>query len=101
MKSFKELGISPERPAMTGDKIDIDRIFNREIEVHSYYIKDSKYEKGRGNGKCLYLQISVANEKRVVFSGSGVLMELIEKIPKQEFPFKTTIIKQDKAHLFT
>ena len=99
MKKFSDFGVQPSMPILQGDKIKIERILNREIIVHGFQLKDSKYD--RGNGKCLYIQIELDGEKRVVFSGSGVLMDTINKIPKEGFPFTTTIIKDNERYQFT
>lgn len=91
MKSFKDFGITPTLKNFVGDKIKIDRIVNREIIVHEFRLQDSKFEKG--HGKCLHLQIEINGTKHVVFTGSSVLMDMIQKVPQSEFPFKATIEK--------
>lgn len=97
MKSFKDLGIKPACIGFTGDKVSIDRILNREIIVHQYKIEASKFE-GRGN--CLHMQIGVGEELRVVFTGSNILMDAIKQVPKNDFPFKATIVKENKRYEF-
>jgi hypothetical protein len=79
----------------------ISKVLNREIIVHDYKIEDSKCFKDRGDGKCLHLQISMDSNKHIVFTSSGGLMEIIQQIPKDDFPFETTIIEEDKRFLFT
>jgi len=96
IKSFKDFGIQPKLKTLTGEKIKIERVLNTEITVWDYRIEPSKF-----TGRCLYLQIEYKNEKRVIFSASTVLIELIEQIPKTGFPFKTTIIKNDERFEFT
>lgn len=96
VKSFRDLGIKSDIPGFVGDKIAISKILNREIQVLDFKITDSKY-----SGKCLYLQIEYKEEKRVIFTGSRFLREVIEKIPKSEFPFKTTIIEEDERYEFS
>ena len=59
----------------------------------------SKFEKG--NGKCLHLQIKYNDKQHVVFTGSGNLMEQIEQVPKDKFPFETIIEEDDKRLMFT
>ena len=98
MKQFKEFGIKPPLNGFTGDKIKIDRLLNREISVYDYRLKDSKFE---DKGKCLHLQISIGATKHVVFTGSSVLIETIKQVPKSEFPFKTTIVKENEHFEFT
>lgn len=99
MKRFKDFGIKPSEQGFSGDKIKIIRILNREIIIHKYCIKDSNFEKG--NGKCLYIQIEIGEIKHVVFTGSKILMDMIQKVPHSDFPFLTTIIKENERYEFT
>lgn len=99
MKEFKNMGIKPASTHFTGDKIKIDRILNREIVVENYRIEPSKYKEV--GGRCLQMQIRVEEEQRVVFTGSKVLIELIEQVEKADFPFKTTIVKEQERFEFT
>jgi hypothetical protein len=97
MKTFKEFGIKTVlQKNFVGDKVKIERILNREIIVLDFRIEDSKF-----NGKCLYLQIQLGEIKYVVFTGSKALLEMIDQVPKSEFPFKTTIVKENERFEFT
>lgn len=98
MRQFKEFGIKAPVNGFIGDKIKIGRLLNREIVIHDYRIKPSKYE---GNDKCLHLQISIEGTKHVVFTGSAVLMKMIGEVPKENFPFQTTIVKENEHFEFT
>lgn len=100
MKKFSELGIKLESQGFIGEKIRIDKVQNRQISIHDFKIRDSKF-KDKGNGKCLYMQIEIDGIKRVLFTGSGALMELIEKIDKADFPFTATIIKENDRFEFS
>lgn len=84
---------------ITGDKIKIDEILNKEIEVINYKITESKY-KNKDNNKLLTLQIKVNNEERVIFTGSNILIEQCEKY-KNEMPFLATIKKINKFYTFS
>ncbi len=75
---------------LTGDKIEIVEVIDKPITVLDYRVKESKYSR---DGMCLSLQINYDGATRVIFSGSGVLLEDIEKVEKGDFPFETTIIK--------
>ncbi len=98
MKQFKEFGIKTISQSFTGDKIKINRILNREIVVHDYRIEQSKFAKG--NGKCLHMQIELDSTKHVVFTGSSFLIEVIQQIPKPDFPFKATIVEENEHFEF-
>lgn len=90
MKQFKDLGITSSAKNFVGEKIKIERLLNKEIIVMAFRIEPSKYQQ---QGKCLWMQIEIAGEKRVLFSASGILIEMISKVPDDGFPFKTTIVK--------
>jgi len=96
MKSFSDFNIEVTQKGFTGDKIKIDRVLNLPITVVAFKIVDSKFD-----GKCLHLQIKKGDTEHVVFTGSSSLMELIQKVSSDGFPFQTTILKKDERFLFT
>lgn len=98
MKSFKDFNLKPQFNAFTGEKIGVDKLLNVEITVHDFKIGDSTKKIG---SKMLTLQIEHKGERRVVFTGATILQQLIQQIPKEEFPFKTTIVKQGEHLEFT
>lgn len=99
MKQFKELGVTAPSNGFEGDKIKISRVQNRQIIVHNFKIEPSKFL-DKGNGKCLTMQIEMDGTKYVLFTGSIVLMDMIQKVPKVEFPFMTTIIMENDRFQF-
>lgn len=99
MKKFSELGIKPPPDKMTGEKVKISKVLNREITVLNYRIDDSKYQKNK-SGKCLCLQINLDGNTRVVFTGSDVLIDMIRKVEKADFPFSCQIIKEGEHFEF-
>jgi hypothetical protein len=100
IKKFNELGIQADFNGFEGDKISIDRVLNREITVLDFRIEKSKYPE-KGNDKCLYLQVTIGESKHVIFSGSRVLQDSIQKVSKTDFPFSTTIVKENRRFEFT
>lgn len=100
MHSFKDFGIKPEIKCFEGDKIRMEKILNKQIIVVDYKCEDSKF-KEKGTGKLLTLQIIVDNNKRIVFTGSATLMEMINKVPKEKLPFITTIVRENERFEFT
>jgi hypothetical protein len=91
MNEFKNFNIKPVIENFTGDKIKIEKILNQEIIVSKYKIVPSKYE-----GSRLDLQIEFKGEQRVAWTTAKYLIQTIEKIPDDCFPFKTTIVKVDE-----
>ncbi len=101
MNNFKDLGIKAQSKNFEGEKIEMYEILNKQIIVEAYKIEDSKF-KDKGNGKRLTLQILInGGVKRIVFTGSGNLMSMIEQVPKDKFPIITTIVKDNKRFEFT
>lgn len=98
MNNFKDFGIKPRKQSMEGDKIKMSKVLNREITVHGFKVDDSKAKPGT---KYLMMQISIAETKHIVFTGSKNLIELIEQVPVDKFPFTTTIIEENERFEFT
>lgn len=85
-----------EATPLDGDKIRIEQIVGQEILLIGYNIRRSKFEKNR-SGKCLLLQMELNGEHRVLFTGSDVLIEQMEKYGNQ-IPFAATIKKIDRFY---
>jgi hypothetical protein len=101
MKKFSEFNIKPSVGTFNGKKINFDEIFNIPIVVNAYKIEESKFTgKNRSNNR-LQLAIVFNGEERITFTGSEVLMEMIQKVPQDSFPFETVIRKRDKRFEFT
>jgi hypothetical protein len=88
-----------EHVPLDGDKIKIDAILNKEIEVLALRIKPSKYQ-GKGTGACLTIQFLMDGKRYVAFTGSGVLTDQAKQY-QAEVPFLATIKKIDKYYTFT
>lgn len=101
MNQFSQFNIKISARGFEGDKIKISKILNREIVVHHFKIEDSKVFKQKGSCKCLELQISVNDEKHVVFTSSSGLIEQITQVQESGFPFKTIIIEENDRYIFT
>jgi len=98
MHSFKDLGIKPKLTSFTGDKISVKKLFNSPIQVLEYKIEPSKQKAGT---ELLTLQIEKGGDKRVVFTGSKVLIGQIRQVPKDKFPFETIIKGDNDYYEFT
>ena len=78
----------------------MQEVFDKEIVVHDYKIAPSKFPKP-GREDCLHLQFELDGKMRIVFVSSGVMMKVLELIPKSDFPFKTVIKKVHKRFEFS
>ena len=85
-----------ERAPLDGEKIRLEQVLNREINIIGFAVSRSRYEKNK-SGKCLTIQMEVDHARRVLFTGSDVLIEQLEKYGEQ-IPFMTTIKKIDRYY---
>jgi hypothetical protein len=81
---------------LDGEKVKIDDILNVEVNVIGYNIRKSKYGKN-ASGKCLAMQVEVAGERRLIFTGSDVLISQLERYA-EHIPFLATIRKIDRYY---
>lgn len=84
---------------MTGDKIKIEEVLGKEIEITGYRIGISKYPKSP-DSKVLTLQFKLDGVGKILFTGSGVLLGQAEKY-KDEMPFLTKIERVNKFYTFS
>lgn len=99
LPKFKDFGIKAQEQAYVGDKVKIERILNREIVVHRFKIGPSNYQK-TGEEKCMTVQIELKGEKAIFFTSSATLMDMISRIPDNNFPFVATIEKINDRYEF-
>ena len=71
---------------------------NIPIIVHDFKIEDSTINPGT---KRLTLQIEKNGIKHILFTGSKILIQQIRQVNKVEFPFRTTIVKNNEHYEFT
>lgn len=95
MPAKKISDFADEQP-LDREKIKIEQILNKEVEVIGYSIRRSRYEKNK-SGKCLLLQMDLDGSHKVLFSGSDVLIEQMEKYGNH-VPFLTIIKKIDRFY---
>jgi len=88
-----------EAKPLDGDKIRIEAVLDREVEIIGHAIRGSRYEKNR-SGKCLCLQLEMDGRRYVLFTGSDVLIEQMQKYGGQ-IPFVATIKKIDRYFILT
>lgn len=93
IKSFKELNVQTPAVGWEGTKITLDQLFGREIIVHDFDIKKSKFPKD-GKDSCLHMQVAIGDIKYVCFTPAITLIKQIEQIAKSDLPIKTTIVKE-------
>lgn len=98
MNNFKDFNIKPKINSFVGEKIQVQKLFNLPIKVLDFKIEPSKQKKGT---ELLTLQIEKSGEKRIVFTGSTVLIDMIKRVPDDKLPFITTIKGDNDYYEFT
>jgi len=88
-----------EDKPLEGEKRRIDELLNRELVVTGERIRESKY-KDEGRRRYMTLQVEIDGDSFVVFTGSEVLINQIEKY-REYIPFIATIIKVDRYYTFS
>jgi len=101
MKRFSDFNIIAPVGAFEGKKISIEDIFNIPVIINTYRIEDSKFTGKNKSNNRLQLSIELNGEKRIAFTGSDTLMEMIKQVPQDEFPFETIIKRREKRFEFT
>lgn len=94
MKKFSDFATG--NTSLTGNKIKLDDILEKEIVIKGYKIADSKYNEGQ----VLTLQFNLEDKEYIIFTGSSVLINQTEKY-KEEIPFITKIEKINKFYTFS
>ena len=91
MNRFKDLNIKTHTDHLMGEKIKMSKILNKDIVITGFKIDVSKYPKNK-SGKCLSIQFEIDDEQRVVFTGSDILISVMEQVKKEDLPIETKIV---------
>lgn len=86
MERFSDFADAPR--VLDGDKIKIESVLNQEVTVLGYRVAKGKHKTER----CLTLQVEIDGGRRVVFTGSEVLISQMEQYGTR-CPFVTVIRK--------
>jgi hypothetical protein len=102
MNKFSDFADTTTSPVLDGRKMALDDVLNKELIILRYRIKKSKFSEAK-NPDCLTIQFAFPekeDEHYVLFSGSSVLMDQLEKY-KDKLPFSATIKKIGKYFTLT
>lgn len=86
-----------ESKSFEGNKKKLDEIINQEILILDFKVKDSKQRQG---SMYITIQFNLDGSTFIVFSGSGILIDQLEKY-KDNIPFYTQIKKINKYYTLT
>ncbi len=84
---------------LEGPKKRIDEVLNLEVLITGYRVGKSQYTNKNKNpdAKYLTLQIEIDGKKFIIFTGSQVLIEQVEKYA-DKIPFLAKIVKIDQYY---
>lgn len=92
---------STEDKRLEGSKLKLRDIINKEILITGFSLAESKYNGDQSPHKeYLTLEFEMEGEKHIVFTGSEVLSQQIQKY-KENIPFYVTIKQIDRYYSFT
>lgn len=97
MKRFSDF--ATDQVALEGDKARLEDIIDQSIVVTGYRVRGSRYGQN-GNSEYLTLQFEWEGKTWIVFTGSKVLTEQIQKY-SHEIPFQTVIRRISRYYSFT
>jgi len=92
MKKFSEMGITTqdEKNMFPVPIISIQEVTNCEIEILDF---QSAVKTKYGDGRCV-VKIRFENIERKFFTNASKIKEVLDKVPKEDFPFLATIKAQ-------
>ena len=96
-KRFNEF--AQEASPLDGEKMKIDDVLNKEILIIGFRLRNSQYSRENAT-QCLTLQFESDGQRYILFTGSIILTEQIEKY-QNEIPFLTIIKKIDRFYTFS
>ena len=87
---------------LDGDKMSIEKILDKEIVIRNFRIKNSRF-KDQNSASCLTLQFSFPGEDKryIVFTGSAVIADQMERHATGNMPFVATIRRIGKYFSLT
>lgn len=94
--SFKDFA---ERKVMTGSKVSLNSILNKELIILGFEKGASKFE-SKGTKLCTKVQFKCDGEEHIFFTGSEVLTNQLETY-KDKIPFKATVQKVTNYYTFS
>lgn len=98
MRRFSEF--ATEDVPFDGQKRRVDEVLNREIVIMGARVTESKFSsEGESRKKCAMIQFREDEKVCVLFTGSQVLVNQLEKY-QEEIPFMATIKRIDRYYTF-
>lgn len=98
MRNFGELNVVVNR-RFAGQRIRINTLLDRDIIVHDIEIRESKIKKENEEKKCIYVDIEVDGERRLLWGSYRFMIQQAEQLTSDHFPFKCRI-KNDHGYVF-
>jgi len=69
--------------SLTGEPVDIDEILNDDVVVTDFTFRKSQFDEDK---QYVVIQIEVDGVKKVFSTGSGVVLDLFDRLQKEQLP---------------
>lgn len=90
MTTFNQLNVQKIVRPFEGDKISIDELVNKDINLLDFEICNSTKKE---NSKYLRLQVLYEGKKRYLSTGGKFLIDILSQVQKSDLPIETKIMK--------
>lgn len=97
MRKFSDLNITLYR-RFTGQRIRINIIIGSDIIIHDFDFRKSKICKDDGKDICLYLDVEINKERRIIWGNYPYLIKQLEQVDRTNLPFSCKIIN-DRGYI--
>ena len=94
--NINDIGIKIERE-FEGDRIKIDQLVDRKVDVLNFRIKPSKQKPGT---ECLELQVRFEGKKRFVMGNYTFLIQFLREIDRKYLPLEECVIRNKRGYYF-
>lgn len=91
MRKFSDLNVTLDR-RFVGQRIRINTVLDANIVIHDFDFRKSKVCKEDGKDVCLYLDIEINKERRLIWGNYPYMIKQLEQVDRSNLPFECKIV---------
>ena len=99
MRKFSDLNVTLDR-RFVGQRIRINTVLDVDIVVNDFDFRKSKVCKEDGKDVCLYIDIEINKERRLIWGNYPYMIKQLEQVDRSNLPFACKIIN-DRGYVIT
>lgn len=99
MRKFSDLNVTLDR-RFVGQRIRINTVLDADIVIHDFDFRKSKVCKEDGKDVCLYIDIEINGERRLIWGNYPYMITQLEQVDRSNLPFACKIIN-DRGYVIT